>query len=854
MSRSSGYNSHDDIHMDTLGEDRRRRVESSTLGRPVQILPRVRLKQGATPYQFNTQSMNRTSTQPRRSFSSKKQVVLNDLPSRYMGDMPGESTASIPLLTPRGNESEENHAAKIVSEMEKDTALMEDNPVSEQLRMETLREMPESLTMKRTVKKKLVKSVSQKSKHSPLSMWKRFKYRVSMSFTKFNVEMKNVLYTLELWYSSLKQIEGHFGSGVATYFRFLRWLFLLNTIVFLISFGFVVIPQLLYRFYEPAETVKTLKLLDENNTSSHLDPGFLHYEEKKLTKHRLTPLPLTTVTADPTVLQPRVRSQPYSSNADFNFGNIFTGEGFFTDTTLFYGYYTNESVSLVSGLEYQMPLAYFFTMLACYLFIFVTLSVSMARSYRKTFIETTGDLKNIFALKVFCGWDFSIATDEAAALKSKSIYNDLAELLEDLKKDTDELSLRQKLAVFLLRLFLNVFVLVILIGIGVLIWVLLREETAALAMPVIITLIIMIGPVIFSYLARQEMYTNPRNALFVTLLRSFLMEGVVVGVVVAFWLTRKKSSDCWQTSLGQEVYRLVVTDFLLAVIGTSLAELLRVLIHKSVWKRIGAPEFDIARNTLNLIYNQVLFFIGFYFSPLLAFIVILKMFIMFYIKKLGVMHNCEPSARPWRAAQTQTVFLVLSFIASLIVLILLGYVVVQVDSSQCGPFHDYSYPYEMILGMFQAEDKNTFLTVINFIVKPGVTAGILLAMCVGVYYLRAKSHAHRSMVHILREMLVLEAKDKEFLLRSISRVTEGQWMYNLKTGADSSARSQLSRRSDNVDYTSSSSSSSAGHGSHSTDGFSQGDAGFRKQRPYSTNMLPTSSSDEHLLDVDYKYI
>lgn len=49
----------------------------------------------------------------------------------------------------------------------------------------------------------------------------------------------------------------------------------------------------------------------------------------------------------------------------------------------------------------------------------------MARSYRRTFIETAGGLKNVVTHKVFCGWDFSIATGEAAALKSKSIYNEL---------------------------------------------------------------------------------------------------------------------------------------------------------------------------------------------------------------------------------------------------------------------------------------------------------------------------------------------------------------------------------------------------------------------------------------------
>jgi hypothetical protein len=51
---------------------------------------------------------------------------------------------------------------------------------------------------------------------------------------QFSVAIRNLLYILELWYSSLKTIEGHFGSGVATYFRFLRLLFLLNTVVFVI--------------------------------------------------------------------------------------------------------------------------------------------------------------------------------------------------------------------------------------------------------------------------------------------------------------------------------------------------------------------------------------------------------------------------------------------------------------------------------------------------------------------------------------------------------------------------------------------------------------------------------------------
>jgi hypothetical protein len=40
-------------------------------------------------------------------------------------------------------------------------------------------------------------------------------------------------------------------------------------------------------------------------------------------------------------------------------------------------------------------------------------------------METAGDIKSVFAHKVFCAWDFSTATSEAAALKSKNIHNEL---------------------------------------------------------------------------------------------------------------------------------------------------------------------------------------------------------------------------------------------------------------------------------------------------------------------------------------------------------------------------------------------------------------------------------------------
>lgn len=100
----------------------------------------------------------------------------------------------------------------------------------------------------------------------------------------------------------------------------------------------------------------------------------------------------------------------------------------------------------------------------------------------------------------------------------------------------------------------------------------------------------------------------------------------------------------------------------------------------------------------------------------------------------------------------------------------------------------------MILeGIFQLQKDHGVVKFLMFLTKPGVITGLLIAMryysipflfvqvlpsskfyfSVRVYYLRAKSNAQRGVVELLREMLKIEAKDKEFLLTNISKVTDG---------------------------------------------------------------------------------
>lgn len=59
---------------------------------------------------------------------------------------------------------------------------------------------------------------------------------------------------------------------------------------------------------------------------------------------------------------------------------------------------------------------------------------------------------------------------------------------------------------------------------------------------------------------------------------------------------------------------------------------------------------------------------------------------------------------------------------------------------------------------------------LNFIIIP-------CYFSVLVYYLRSKSKARIEMVKLLKEMLYIEAKDKEFLLANITRITQNNGIY-----------------------------------------------------------------------------
>lgn len=92
----------------------------------------------------------------------------------------------------------------------------------------TLRALPQSLSIKRRIKVRVEQTVKNKSNIDGTNRWKRALYVIGYIYINAKMFLTNTIRDLELWRSSMNEIEGYVGGDVGTYFKFLRYLFTLN--------------------------------------------------------------------------------------------------------------------------------------------------------------------------------------------------------------------------------------------------------------------------------------------------------------------------------------------------------------------------------------------------------------------------------------------------------------------------------------------------------------------------------------------------------------------------------------------------------------------------------------------------
>ncbi|GFN96368.1 transmembrane channel-like protein [Plakobranchus ocellatus] len=554
-------------------------------------------------------------------------------------------------------------------------------------------------------------------------MWKHSKY-----------QLHKVVNVFDLWRSHLTIIEGCFGTSVASYFIFLKWVLLMNIPIFMLTFAFLVIPQILYRYYQ----------------------------------------------AEPT---------GYGGNTESFTGiELLTGSGFFKSTEMYYGFYTNEDVEVVSGLFYKMKYAYLLTCGGYYLFCLILLGYSYLKSYRKYYIDAGGTMCLYYFNLLLCGWDYGIKSQEASVLKQSSIFQEIKEYLAGSKMLQTSKETGHKIAKKWSFTILSwAIVLSLLAASGFITYTVSNELSikteldnstsipviSPLAMPVVLSSIQLVVPMIFTFLEAHEDYSQPKYELYVHMFRDMALKATMLAVLVYFWFEIAASKlECWETYVGEEIYRLVIVDLIFTLCYSLFREFFCKLCSLK-WKTIKKAEFATGRHTLELVYSQSLCWLGLFYSPLLPVVVILKLIVIFYVKRFSVVQNCRPSLKPWRASRTHTIFVGYLFTFFILSCVAVGFGIFLIKpSTACGPYKDYKTAYQVVTDAI--ENWKASNDVVNeffkFISSPGFISGLLILLGMILYYTRTVMLSHRERVQQFKLQLASEGKDKKFLMNLLNQV------------------------------------------------------------------------------------
>uniref|UniRef100_A0A5F8H183 Transmembrane channel-like protein n=1 Tax=Monodelphis domestica TaxID=13616 RepID=A0A5F8H183_MONDO len=706
---------------------------------------------GKAPQNYNSATLRILANMPSRTIGRSRGAIISQYYNQtvklrrknsrpLLRDMSSSARPSIWQndleldLTPR---EEEEKRSLLVKELQGLTVAQRDH---------MLRAMPLSLAEKCCLRQdSCIQRGRQKHHHrsqTQLYCCSRLQYHC-IAFRSLWYGLLSGLYALKPWHYSLKQISGQFGSSVLSYFLFLKTLISFNVLLLLFLLPFIVAVQVAF---------------------------------------------------------PPTSEFPFSQS--FTGLELFTGRGQFTHTVMFYGYYSNFTLNQpcsshqnsdhclpkAAHLPYNMPLAYLFTVGVSFFTTCIALVYSMSRSFGKSY--QVGSTLGVHAITVFCSWDYRVTQKRAARLQHDNIRTQLKELLAEWQLKQHPRSMCGRLQQMIVLLLVWLLCLGTAVGCAIAVYSFSEfmhemiseklQEVHLLALPLIVCIINLVIPYLYNAFASWEQHDSPVLEVYVAICRNLILKMVILGLLCYHWMGRKirtLGDQCWETFVGQELYRFMVMDFIFILLDTLFGELVWRLIVERL-KGDRKPEFDVARNVLELIYGQTLTWLGVLFSPLLPAIQLLKLLFLFYIKKISLMANCQAPRKPWRASHMTTIFItLLCFPSFLGAAIFLSYAIWQVRPSRtCGPFRTLDTIYEASkVWIRRLEEASPSITWFTWIHQYKDSFFFFLVDCCRlavIYFNIQVVKGQRKVICLLKEQINNEGEDKIFLINKLHSIYE----------------------------------------------------------------------------------
>ncbi|XP_077417571.1 transmembrane channel-like protein 2-B isoform X2 [Vanacampus margaritifer] len=597
-----------------------------------------------------------------------------------------------------------------------------------------------------------------------------FKVMMTKKLIKFKRDFENFKTACIPWERKIKDVESHFGSSVASYFIFLRWMYGLNLVLFGFMFGLVVLPEILMG------------------------------------------LPYGSIPRKTVPREEQAKAMDFSVLFDFG--------GYCKYSFLFYGFYDHKRTFGV--LQFRLPLSYLLVGVGIFGYSLMVVIRTMARNSNEGG-DGAEEGEFTFSWKMFTSWDYLIGNPETADNKYASITTSFKESIVDEQENQKDENIHLRR---FLRVLANVLILCSLGGSGYLIYFVVKRSQEFADMDndelswfekneveFVMSLLGLVCPPLFETIAELEDY-HPRIALKWQLGRIFaLFLGNLYTFLFALFdeVTAKLESEkaiknatesalneyrrnytsyynttdvpppnvhpadvirgpCWETAVGIEFVKLIVSDmqvnYLTILIGDFLrAVIVRFLNYCWCWDlEAGFPsygEFDISGNVLGLIFNQGMIWMGAFYAPGLVGLNVLRLLFSMYYQCWAVMACNVPHERVFKASRSNNFYMGLLLLVLFLSLLPVVYTIMTLSPSfDCGPFSGQEKMYDVVMETIEQDLPSFIGNIFGYATNPGLIMPAVLLMVLAIYYLNSVSKGYQQANIDLKKKMQM-ARDEE---------------------------------------------------------------------------------------------
>lgn len=577
----------------------------------------------------------------------------------------------------------------------------------------------------------------------------------------------------QLWRSSLKTVEGHCGTGVVEFFVFIKLLIFLNALTMVVISVLLILPSTYWVELKEGIGPDLWNECGSSNESASIECCSAIYENAtRLARPRL--------------------------NIHYAM-DVIQGTGWVETMPMYYSYYPNKRFKIGELFTYHISLAYVVSAISYFVLFFLIIVRKSIKGFKQRMIETQVQYY-LYSNSIFVGWDFCINHKISAVLKQKAIYNELRSFLIADRPKYDKKNRGKHYANIVIVRMLISFLVFTLIGSACFsvylifyysIKLLQREQTFLWAFllefstPVAITFYNIILPIVFDIFLKFEnrsMYQESRTCILRIIFVKLSLLIVLLGSIYKLiHCVREKSQCssalcnsplCWETYVGKIMYKLLIVDVACKIGITVLISCPRSILIRhfksNLFQVICEQELNLAKHVLDVIYVQIIVWLGTFYVTLLPAIGLVSLVIMFYIKRFTCIVNYSLAQKVYSPSRTHTMIMSMLLVSCVLCAATWLAAVSKITPSRsCGPFKGFPSVWKVAMDFVRTTPQwvvagYEILTSANFVLSL-----VLTLLCV-VYYYHTVMKSNKKMIVVLRKQLVLEGHDKQFLLNRLS--------------------------------------------------------------------------------------